>query len=512
MLLPKINSIYFLCVTCIIALIFRLYFFDESVPLNLDSLSFFSYSADIAAIGKLPENYDIAKPGWSYILAIIFQLFDFEYTLQYMQLQKLMAISISSLTTIPLFFLIKKFSSTKYGLLGTLLFAVEPRIIQNSLSGNSEPVFIFCMVLTMLFFLNKNNRIIYFSFLLAGISTIIRPEGLFLFIGISISYIVRFRKHKFLIPKYVIALLFFILILIPVSLHKQQDGMYDSVFERAYYTLVDNEAYEQKSREIINMESSMKSKSNIFILSAEYFSKYLAWVLIPLFILVTPIGFILFLKNINIEKFTILVLTILMSIPALYAYTFPLLETKYLYFLFPMFCIFATFSIKLFFKKFQNQDFLFIICFILIISTSIIFLDYNFDYKKEQESTIIANYVLQHTKTINDYFPESTYLTGIGLPEKWKDYESFYKNTDRNIGSIKPPMPITIVDPNNYETLDLFLKNDGHIITHLILDGKNSRPKFLNDIFYNETNYNFNKIYDSRDDGLEYHVKIFEVK
>ena len=513
-ILPKINSIYFLCTICVIAVIFRLYFFDESIPLNLDSLNFFLYSADIVAMGKLPENYDVAKPGWSYILAIIFSLFNFEYTLQYMQLQKFMTIFISSLTTIPLFFLIRKFSSNKYSLLGILLFAVEPRIIQNSLSGNSEPIFIFCMIVTMLLFLNKNNRIVYLSFLIAGISTIIRPEGLFLFIGISISYIVRFRKHRYLIPKYIIAFSFFILILIPVSLHKQQEGMYDSVFERAYYTLVDNETYEQKSRQIISTElNSIETKSNIFILSAEYFSKYLAWVLIPLFILVTPIGFILFLKNLNIEKFTILVLTVTMSIPALYAYTFPLLETKYLYFLFPMFCIFATFSFQSFFKKFKNEYLLFTICFILIISTSMLFLDYKFDYKKEKESVIIANYVLKNTKTINNYFPESAYLTGVGMPEKWEDYKLFYKNTDRNIGSIKPHLPITILEPNNYETLDSFLKNDGkQIITHLVLDGKNSRPEFLNDIFYNENKYNFNKIYDSRDNGLEYHVKIFEVK
>ena len=121
-ILPKINSIYFLCTICVIAVIFRLYFFDESIPLNLDSLNFFLYSADIVAMGKLPENYDVAKPGWSYILAIIFSLFNFEYTLQYMQLQKFMTIFISSLTTIPLFFLIRKFSSNKYSLLGILLF------------------------------------------------------------------------------------------------------------------------------------------------------------------------------------------------------------------------------------------------------------------------------------------------------------------------------------------------------------------------------------------------------
>ena len=96
------------------------------------------------------------------------------------------------------------------------------------------------MISTILLFLNKDSRIVYSSFLLAGIATIIRPEGLFLFIGISICYIIRFRKKQLVIPRYLLALFIFILILLPVTIHKQQEGMYETVFERAYLTLIKN--------------------------------------------------------------------------------------------------------------------------------------------------------------------------------------------------------------------------------------------------------------------------------
>ena len=323
-----------------------------------------------------------------------------------MQLQKLLAISISSLTKFPLFFLIKKFSENKYALLGVLIFAVEPRIIQNSLSGNAEAIFIFFLVVTILLFLNKNNKIIYLSFLFAGIATIIRPEGLFLFIGISISYIIRFRKTQFIIPKYLFALMIFLLILTPVALHKEQEGMYGSVFQRAYSILFENDSYEKKTKETIaslEQEGSSQKNSNLFISTMEHFSKYLGWVLIPLFIILTPIGFILFFKNFNTEKLTIMILTISMTVPALYAYTFPLLELKYLYFLFPMFCIFATISLKSIIEKFKKNNVAFLVCFILIILTSILFIDYKFDYQKEHEAVIVANYVVEHTNVINNY-------------------------------------------------------------------------------------------------------------
>ena len=515
--ISKYNLFYFICGIWLIGLFFRLFYFDETIPLTMDALSFFTYSADISAIGKLPENYDIAKPGWSYFLAAVFSIFNFEYTMQYIQLQKLISISISSLTIFPLFFLIKKFSQSKYALLGVLIFAVEPRIIQNSLSGNAESIFIFFLVATILLFLNKNNKIIYFSFLLAGIATIIRPEGLFLFIGISISYIIRFRKTQFVIPKYVFALIIFILILTPVVLHKQQDGMYGSIFQRAYSILFENDSYDKKTKEtLVMMEQVDSSQKNtpVFISTMEHFLKYLGWVLIPLFIVPIPIGFILFFKNFNTEKLTIIILTISMAVPALYAYSFPLFELKYLYFLFPMFCIFATFSLKPIFEKFKKNNILFFTFFILIISCSVLFTDYKFDYQKEHDAVIIAEYVVKNTTVINDYYPGIIYVFGIQIVDKWENYQEFFQNNNRISGIIDTMNPIiTIVNPNEYETLDSFLNNsENKNVTHLILDGSNNQPEFLNEIFYDENKYNFlEKIYDSHDYNLKYHVKIFQV-
>ena len=511
------NPIYLLCGILVVAIIFRLYNFDETIPLSMDAIQFFSYAADITTVGRLPEYYDIAKPGWSYVLAVIFSVFNFEQTMQYMQLQKLLAISISSLTIFPLFFLIKKFSTSKYSLLGVLLFAAEPGIIQNSLSGNSEPLFIFCMISTILLFLNKDSRIVYSSFLLAGIATIIRPEGLFLFIGISICYIIRFRKKQLVIPRYLLALFIFILILLPVTIHKQQEGMYETVFERAYLTLIKSDVYDEDYKKILGTESdqlnSQNTKFNSVILGTEYFLKYLAWVSIPLFIIITPIGFIIFFKKFNVEKLIIFLLTIIMAIPAFYAYTFPLLETKYLYFLFPMFCLFSTYSLRLFIERFHFKKILFGICFVAIITSSILFIDLQFDNTHERESAFIARYVVENTKVVNAYQPESKYIFGFDVSKKWAEYKQLRNESESPGFTFWDTRQVWVKNPSNFESLESFLSNSERgNISHLVLDGKSDRSEFLNEIFYNEDRYEFlNKIYDSTDDGLEYHVKIFEV-
>jgi hypothetical protein len=207
-----------------------------------------------------------------------------------------------------------------------------------------------------------------------------------------------------------------------------------------------------------------------------------------------------------------------MTVPALYAYTFPLLELKYLYFLFPMFCIFATFSLKPIFEKFKKNNILFLIFFILILSSSILFTDYKFDYQKEHEAVIIAEYVVKNTKVINSYYPESRHISGIQIVDNWKNLQEFFQNNEsipkvNNVIEFKKESIITFVNPNNYQTLDSFLNNsENKKITHLILDGSNSQPDFLIEIFYDEQKYDFiEKIYDSKDNNLEYHVKIFQV-
>ncbi|WP_052755402.1 glycosyltransferase family 39 protein [Candidatus Nitrosotenuis cloacae] len=516
-------SVYLLCGILIIGLFFRLEYFDETIPISLDAVDSFSYAADIHTIGKLPENYDIAKPGWSFVLSGLFSFFNFDDTESYMQLQKIATIIISSVTIFPLYFLIKKFFEKKYSLLGVVLFAVEPRLIQNSILGGTEPLFIFCIVITALLSLNKNTKIVYLSFLAAGLSTYIRPEGLFLFIGISIAYILRHRNEKLIIPKYIVALLLYVLVLTPLMIHQEQVGMYDSIFVKTYKTsnmfFSFNEDPSDTEKDINeNLESKNNNPIKLMQTSLEYFVKYLGWVLIPMFILLVPLGFISFFRNLTMDKLTIIIITIIMAIPALYAYSYPLLETKYLYFLFPFFCIFATYSLKLFIEKLHVRKSVFVICFIVIIATSILFSGFKFDNSHERESALIARHVVENTKIINDYYPESQYAVSLDVPKTWSEYKTFFKNMDRvkkeyTRDELHHPRQVTIKDPTNFKTLDSFLQDSTRgKITHLVLDGKKDRPEFLNEVFYDETKYQFlKKVYDSKDDNLEYHVKIFKV-
>ena len=110
-----------------ISLSFRMNVYDPTVPILMDSLNFLSYAIDIHVLGGLPENYTVAKPGWSILLAGLFSIFDFSETSSYMQLQRITSIFISSITIFPLYFLCNVFVEKKYSIIGAALFAFAPR-------------------------------------------------------------------------------------------------------------------------------------------------------------------------------------------------------------------------------------------------------------------------------------------------------------------------------------------------------------------------------------------------
>ena len=127
---------------------------------------------------------------------MIFSTTKLDDPLLLMQLQRSASIFISVLTIVPIYFLCKKFFNSHYSLIGATLFLFEPHIIINSTLGITEPIFLFLGISSLVFFLSKNNKIECFSFVLLGLFSIIRVEGLLFFGIISILYFVKYRNEK----------------------------------------------------------------------------------------------------------------------------------------------------------------------------------------------------------------------------------------------------------------------------------------------------------------------------
>ena len=233
--------------------------------------------------------------------------------------------------------------------------------------------------------------------------------------------------------------------------------------------------------------------------------KFLGWSQIPYFILFVPIGFILFLKNLQFKQKTLLVIGLGLIIPSLYAYSVSALDSRYLFALYPIFTVISLYSIRYFFIKFKAQKIFLILIFSIILSSSIFYLIWkDIDSEHELEAYNLAFEVSKIAKIVNAYPPESSYLPIISLieindfPIKSEDYlkKRFVNFHYDKINSLQ-------------EMLEEGRKMG---MTHLVIDEKESRAVYLKEIFNNEEKYPYLiKEFDSKSSGYTYHLKVFKI-
>jgi hypothetical protein len=203
------------------------------------------------------------------------------------------------------------------------------------------------------------------------------------------------------------------------------------------------------------------------------------------------------------EKFIIIFL-VTMSIPALYAYSVPAQDTRYLYFLFPVFSILSAIAIREYFSRFKKINYLLIVMIFGLILSSVIFYEYKKDdwrmnNEKEIEIISISRDINQFTDGVN-YDPTlGRYMKALQVPSYWPiPYDEISFKT--HLISVKG------------KTLEEFIEKNKDHLTHIIIDDKSNLPKFLNEINNNGKNYEYLElVYDSKNKGYNQEFKVFKI-
>lgn len=475
----------------------RFYFFPSDVPLTVDALYYFWYSSDIYQIGKLPTEWTPINNGWPIFVSIFFNIIDVKDIFALMQIQRLLSVIISVLITIPVYFICKKFVTRKVAIIGAALVSFDPRLIINSFLGATDPFYLLLTTTSLSLFISVNKKLVYFSFVLISFATIIRGEGLAFFLVLSIMFLIRYRKEKYKIfLKYLIVIGIFMIIILPVSLYRIEVIGNDGIFMRSL----------NSGDNLVSSLTTSDNSRNQIINGLEIFIKYLIWVLIPNFIIFIPLGLALIFRNRNFEKNTIILSLGIMSIPALYAYTVSALDTRYLYVLFPMFSVLAVLTIERIIGKLHKSNIIIIIIISAILVSSIIFYDYQkIDYKHEKESFEIMKNIYNMVEGTNGLYQESSYFNTIQTIKQWPN-----THTEMGLGT---KFDVITIPTDNFNSLeDYIIESKDKGLTHIMVDNKKERHDFLVDVFNNESNYSYlKKIYDSKDDGYVYHVKVFKI-
>jgi hypothetical protein len=489
---PKIITKYtfYLLIIITITVGIRLYYFSLDVPLNLDSLYYFWYSSNIFHYGELPKEWAPNNLGWPIFVSYFFILVDSKDIFTLMQIQKLVSILVSILIIIPTYFLCKKFVAKKFAIIGASFIAFDPRLMINSFLGSTDSFYILLITTSLVLFFSSNKKINYLSFVLISFATVTRGEGVIFFILLSLMFIIKYRNEGYkILFKYIIPLGIFLSIILPISIYQLEVNNVDTAF----------------TRNVISVNSLISGDSEKFIGGIELFLKYLIWVLIPNFIIFIPLGIFLIFKSRNFEKNTIILLIVLASIPAFWAYMNNIQETRYLYVLFPMFSVLSVLSIEKIIGKRNRSNIIIGIIISSILVFSLIFYDQiKIDYEHEKEAFEIMDKIFTMVTVTNVLYQESSYFKTSQTIEQWPN-----KFTD--MGSHK--FEIILLSTSNFNSLEEYIiQSEKKGLTHIIIDNKKERPNFLINVFNYESDHPYlQKIYDSKTDGFTYHVKVFEI-
>ena len=498
-----------LLIICITGLLIRFHYVPYGIPVTGDAFNgYFLYALDISTLGHFP-NYSPVQSGWPEFLSLFFMSYNSENLIHYSDLQRSISIILSGITVIPIFYICKKFFNNYYSLIGATIFALEPRIIINSIIGISEPLYILAISLGILFFLNVNKKIIYLAFAFFAWATIIRPEGQFWFIAFSITYLIRFRRKRKDLIMFVVCLAVFLLVLSPIVIHRVQCCESDMIFDRIIGEIKNyfpEEPIEQIENNIVIPEEPVEQIENIAY-GPNWINgiKLFGWSLIPVFIIFVPIGLIPIFKQLKYPNYLLVLVPTVLAIPIMYSVSIAP-DTRYVYPLFPIFCVISLFGIKWIVSKFDNKKLILGIIIFSIIIGSIIFLDLKkIDYSYDEKSYEISKLIIEDIKGVNTGSIAVKFFKLIEVENGGPIIES--------AGQISERKKINQIYAKPFTSLDEYIefgKKEG--LTHLVIDKNYNMQDFFIDVYDNEEKYQYLlKEYDSEEHGYNYHVKKFKI-
>ncbi len=477
----------------IIGLSIRILFLHIEIPINSDNFLYFRVTID-QITGYSSETDFLSNNGWPSFLSLFFRIVPSDNFMDYMALQRFLTIGISILTIIPIYFLSKQFVSKQYAVLSSAIFVFEPRIAQNSLIGITEPLYIMALTISLALIFNKKYYLHCISFATLSFAIQVRTEGLFLFPIFFVIFFLHNGVNKKSLVRSLIILLIIISILLPIAILRSEQIGHDGMTER-----ISGGINQISSTADGNISQIFSILTNGFV----NILKFLAWSQLPYLIFFVPVGFVLLVKNGNKYEKALILVGISAIIPTIYAYSFAL-DSRYLFPIYPIFCIMSVYAIKYVLRKTTKPKSITILIFSIIIISSIFYLNWkDIDENHELEAYNLALEISDKATMVNAFYPESAYLNLVGLKKIEKfpapSYEYMEKKTEYfwydETGSIT----------------ELIKNGKEHGMTHLVVDDNKNRPQFIKNILINEEKFPFLiKEFDSFEHGYQYRLNLYK--
>lgn len=468
----------------------RLYFTPFDLPSrSQDAFYFILYALSFQDTGNIGGRYFM----WSGLLALVFSPFHFADYEGYFTIIRLVSISISSLSSLVLYLIAKQIMSKKFALLSMAFFVIEPNIIENSIFGMSESLFILLGLTSFYFAIQKNTKFLLLSFVFAGLAFDTRPNGIVLVVIALLAAYFRFESKKQFTRLVSLGVIIFLVTIFPLILN--------STSHLSDLRLLDPATIQKSSP---SFEVGFFTTGNKYLSASLTELIHLFRISVPYLGIFALFGFAVSLTRLSWQTKLIIATIVASLIVAIPQYTISV-EFKNLFFITPFFALFAGLGIEYVAsdKKIKN---ILLICLVL----GLLLVSYNFLRERQPDPELIlekekfgkfvvSNFEGKIIATNWNYILHNIEYT-IGKP--------FLENISEASIIVKNP---NFVIHDQKELVEFMWANE---INYLIIDdeGDIRLPIFL-DIYFNEEKYPFlKKVFDSDSNNyIKYRVKIFEV-
>lgn len=485
------------------------------------------------------NNGDFTEPerktlGWSLVISPFFKLVDSDHFLDYVNVIRILSLSISTISIFPMYLLARRFTNEKYSLVAAFLFAIEPHLNHNAGLGLSEPLFILVMILSIYFILTKDTRLFCLSFFLAGIMWWIRFNGIVMLPILLLILILNSKRSPRIIPVLLLCVSIFFIVSSPMLVHRYVqygDPLYFSQSGALYtgeFVTVVAENTEGESYSALNYIADHGIGQFIwkFVLGGLYnLGDQVIKLLYPYLIVLLPMGMFFSLRafdqNSNYIKANWIV--ILITLGSFVTYFAVIQERRLIFHLVPFFIIFAIIPIQRlieyglstfsFSQKQKNYSLVIVLSIALLLAITFT-LRYDLpDTTKEQEKIELAKYLLsQHEGKILDTGNALEGLVYAKIESQSNNFKNYMIKNDLDTKNEK----IQAISLYAKSMTDFITVAEQHDLKYVIINRDEVTTvwyPFFENVYDSESSYPYLlKITDSTQLGFKkLNVKVFQI-
>lgn len=449
-------------------------------------------------------EYINIRPVWPLILSGFFSVLHFEELINYMNIIRIVSITISCITIFVIFKIGKKFVNEKYALFIAALFAFDPSLIQNSVLGIREPIFILLGLIAFYYGIHKNEKFLLLAFLFSALAFDTRINGIAIPIFLSIFIIMRFKSIKKIMKWLILGIGIFLVVSFPHIILPLEQGSVPFVLYISDAISTINEGNLSPS----TYNESAEDGQSIIVTSIIREIMHLVRISLPLTWILAIIGLFSWVKTRDIKFYSVIASLCIIFIIAFPMY-FQSAEYRNLLLGSPLLFLLAGVGLEKNLEKLKFKKTILVTLIIVLFVSSLFVINLldNKDKINIIERENVARTIIQEFsgRFMGDLFVNISHnIPDVQHGGVDGTSDTLYYNNDISITIQNTPV----------STMEFLMNESKRLqVDYLVIDNKiDNRYPIFEEIFDNEKNFpHLEKEYEYFSQKTEFQVKVFKI-